>query len=421
MKAGDGMTLPRLHSADRDSLERPTDATPPPKVPPAAAVAVAGTLLLAVALGIGRFAYTPLLPLMQETLGWSVPQAGDVASANFAGYMVGALIASVLAQRPERRFWLLAGMVLIVVSISAGAAVTSFPAWLAIRFLAGVASALCLILGTAVVIESLTSTARPQFGALHFAGVGLGMIASVLIIEVARRAGLSLFGQWGALGLTSACLLVTSWMILRRLPVHRGVNRRKVAAAPPDREPTPALFSKRFSRLSVAYGLFGFGYVVTATFIVAMARRLGDAPLLEPLTWLIVGLAAAPSVFLWQRVAQRFGIFAALRFAYGVQAVGVLLAGIGSSEPALLLGGAFLGGTFMGITALGLSAARQTAVGNSDRAMGWITAFFGLGQLVGPAVAGRLAQMTQSFAAPSLVAAALLVVGIMLLWGIESS
>ncbi|MCC6456001.1 MAG: YbfB/YjiJ family MFS transporter [Caldilineaceae bacterium] len=414
------MTLPRLHSADRDHLDRPTDAASPPRLPQAAAVAVAGTLL-AVALGIGRFAYTPLLPFMQETLGWSVQQAGDVASANFTGYMVGALIASVLAQRPGRRFWLLMGMVLIVLSISAGAAVTSFAAWLAIRFLAGVASALCLILGTAVVIESLTAYARPQFGALHFAGVGLGMIASVLIIEGARSAGLSLFGRWGALGLTSACLLVASWMILRRLPVQRDVNSRQVATAPHDQEPTRGLFSRRFSRLSVAYGLFGFGYVVTATFIVAMARRLGDAPLLEPLTWLIVGLAAAPSVFFWQRVAQRFGIFAALRFAYGVQAVGVLLAGSGSSEPALLLGGAFLGGTFMGITALGLSAARQTAVGHSDRAMGWITAFFGLGQLLGPAVAGRLAQMTQSFTLPSLVAAALLVIGIMLLWDIENS
>jgi predicted MFS family arabinose efflux permease len=413
------VTLPRLHSANRAGSERSTGAALPPNLPQAAAVALAGTLLLAVALGIGRFAYTPLLPFMQETLGWSVPQAGDVASANFVGYMVGALIASVLAQRPERRFWLLAGMVLIVVSISVGAAATSFPAWLAIRFLAGVASALCLILGTAVVVESLTSYARPQFGALHFAGVGLGIIASVLIIEVARRAGLSVFGQWGALGLTSACLLIASWVILRRLPVQSPMNTQRVATAPLD--PKPALFSRRFSRLSIAYGLFGFGYVVTATFIVAMARRLGDGPLLEPLTWLIVGLAAAPSVFVWQRIAQRFGIFAALRFAYGVQAVGVLLAGTGSSQLALVLGGAFLGGTFMGITALGLSAARQTAVGHSDRAMGWVTAFFGLGQLLGPAVAGRLAQMTQSFAAPSGVAAALLVVGIVLLWDIENS
>jgi predicted MFS family arabinose efflux permease len=166
--------------------------------------------------------------------------------------------------------------------------------------------------------------------------------------------------------------------------------------------------------------MFGFGYVVTATFIVTMARRLDNAVLLEPLTWLIVGLAAAPSIFVWQRVAQRYGLFAALRLAYALQAAGVLLAGFGSGYIPLLTGGALLGGTFMGITALGLSAARQTAGNNPDRAMGWITASFGVGQLLGPAVAGRLAQMTQGFEAPSMVAALLLIVGIALLWGIDN-
>jgi predicted MFS family arabinose efflux permease len=354
---------------------------------------------------------------MQEALGWTVQQAGDVASANFVGYMLGALLASVLAQRPERRLWLLVGMVLAAASITAGALVTSFPAWLAIRFVAGVASALGLIIGTAIVVEYLTTHSRPQLGALHFAGVGTGIITSVLIIEATRRAGLSVFGQWGALGLTSTAFLVTSWTVLRRLPVPLDMPALPAAQAEKPRQP---LFNKRFTRLSIAYGLFGFGYVVTATFIVAMARRLGHAAMIEPLTWLIVGLTAAPSIFVWQRVAQRYGIFAALRVAYAVQAVGVLFAGFGSSQLALLIGGACLGGTFMGMTALGLSAARHTAGGNADRAMGWVTAFFGLGQLLGPAVAGRLAQMTQSFAAPSLMAATLLVVGIMLLWGIES-
>jgi MFS family permease len=152
-----------------------------------------------------------------------------------------------------------------------------------------------------------------------------------------------------------------------------------------------------------------------------MARRLEHAAWLEPLTWLIVGLAAAPSILVWQRAEQRFGLFAALRLAYVVQATGVLLAGFGSSQLALIIGGSCLGGTFVGMTALGLAAARQIAGGNAGRAMGWVTAFFGLGQLLGPAVAGRLAQMTQSFAAPSLVAATLLMVGIALLWGLEKT
>ena len=408
--------------------KRSTYVEPAPKLIQAPTAALAGTLLIAAAMGIGRFAYTPLLPSMQETFGWTVAQAGDVASANFLGYMLGALLASLLAQRPERRAWLLVGIVLSAASITAGAAIVSLPAWVVIRFLAGVASAFCLILGTAIVVEFLASHARPQLGALHFAGMGVGIISSVLIIEGARAAGFTVFGQWGALGLASIALLATSWMIIRRLPDQRTVQQPGAFPGAQSDSPPSSLahttanrsFNKRFNRLTVAYGMFGFGYVVTATFIVTMARRLDNAVLLEPLTWLIVGLAAAPSIFVWQRVAQRYGLFAALRLAYALQAAGVLLAGFGSGYIPLLAGGALLGGTFMGITALGLSAARQTAGNNPDRAMGWITASFGVGQLLGPAVAGRLAQMTQGFEAPSMVAALLLLVGIALLWGIEN-
>jgi predicted MFS family arabinose efflux permease len=383
----------------------------------ASAVALAGTLLLAAAVGIGRFVYTPLLPPMQETLGWTVSQAGDVASSNFLGYMAGALAASGLAQRPERRLWLLVGMVLSAATTSTGVVVVSFPAWAGIRFFSGVASAFCLVLGTAVVVEFLASHSQAQLGALHFSGVGGGIVASVLVIELARLAGSSVFVQWGALGLMSIALLAGSWMIIRRLADRPGSAESGALHASKRHAPTTHLLKK----LITAYGLFGFGYVVTATFIVAMARRLDHAALLEPLTWIVVGLLAAPSVTAWQRLAQRLGVFAALRLAYGVEVAGVLLAGFASGHVAVVAGGALLGGTFMGITALGLSAARQAAGHNQDRAIGWMTASFGFGQLLGPAVAGRMAQMTQGFEAPSMVAALLLMVGMALLRSMENS
>jgi predicted MFS family arabinose efflux permease len=140
---------------------------------------------------------------------------------------------------------------------------------------------------------------------------------------------------------------------------------------------------------------------------------------LEPVTWIAVGLCAAISIVVWQRIARRLGMFAALRFAYAVEAVGVLLAGFASGPVALVLGGALLGGTFVAITALGLIAAREIAGVDQDRVIGWMSASFGLGQLIGPAVAGRLAQATGGFAVPSLLAAALLVLGIALLRGLE--
>lgn len=379
-------------------------------------IALAGTLLLAAAIGIGRFAYTPLLPSMQEALGWTVSQAGDVASANYLGYMVGALIASVLGHRRERWRWLLAGMIVSASTTAAGVTLESFAAWIVVRFLAGLASAFCLVLGTAVVIEFLTSRSRPQLGALHFAGVGTGIVASVIVIELARLAHLSMYGQWAVLGIVAFLMLAGSWLTLRTLSDGTVLAHASTQAAP---RYTP--MSRTLKRLIVAYGLFGFGYVVTATFIVAIVRRLEHSDLIESLTWVVVGLLAAPSILIWQRVVRRLGMFPALRLAYGLEAVGVLLAGFGASHVALVAGGALLGATMMGITALGLLAARQVAGSNQDKAIGWMTASFGLGQLLGPAVAGHLAHMTRGFGAPSLLAALLLIAGIALLRDTERS
>ncbi len=378
-------------------------------------VAFAGMLMLAAAMGIGRFAYTPLLPPMMDALHWTISQAGDVASANFLGYVIGALLASVLVQRADRLRWLVAGMLFSTATTAAGAWVTSFAVWLGIRFVSGVASAFCLVLGTTVVVECLLRNSRTQLGALHFAGVGVGIVVSVLTVETVRGLGFTVFAQWGALGLVAGGMLLTSWLMVR------GVERKpaaEVQSTAPD-APSRVRRPKRLTRLVAAYGLFGFGYVVTATFIVSMARTLDNAALLEPLTWIVVGLCGAPSILIWQRLALRHGIFAVLRIAYAIEATGVLLAGFGTGPTLVLIGGALLGGTFMGITALGLSAARQIAGRDQNRAIGWMTAAFGLGQLLGPAVAGRVAELTGGFGAPSMIAALLLIIGIVLLLGEE--
>lgn len=382
-------------------------------------VALAGALMMAAAMGIGRFAYTPLLPPLQETLGWSVSQAGDVAAANFLGYMIGALVAATLAHRPERRLWLAAGMVASAASTAAGALVVSFAAWLAIRFLSGVASAFCLVLGTAAVVEYLATHGRAQLGAVHFAGVGLGIVGSVAVLELARLAGVSMFGQWGLLGAAATLLLGGAWLALRRLPMRAHAHAAEASAGGATRAADAARTGRAMRRLIVAYGLFGFGYVVTATFIIAIARRLDHAAIVEPVTWIAVGLCAAPSVLVWQRIAQRFGLLPTLRFAFGVEAAGVLLAGVAPGHAAVVLGGGLLGGTFVGITALGLAAGRQASGANQGRAMGLMTASFGLGQLLGPAVAGRMAEASGGFAAPSALAAGLLVLGVLLLRGLE--
>ena len=367
--------------------------------------------MMAAIMGIGRFAYTPLLPPMQDTLGWSVAQAGDVASANFVGYLLGAFITSSLAQSSARRFWLLLAFVFSAVTTAAGFVVDTYAGWMAIRFASGLASAFCLVLGTATVMEKITAHSRASLGAVHFAGVGIGIVFSVLVIEWAESAGLSVFAQWGVLGAASALLLTLAWMAFGRLPGPPGESNEVL----PVKSTGKSRASQSLKRLIIAYGLFGFGYVVTATFIVAIARQMDNAALFEPLTWIVVGVFAAVSIYVWQGVAVRLGVIEALRLALAMEAVGVLLAGMVSGPFAILVGGALLGGTFVAISALGFVAARQLATGNEGRVIGWMTAAFGGGQLLGPAVAGRLAEYTEGFAAPSLLAASLLMIGVILL------
>ncbi|HEY5701800.1 MAG TPA: YbfB/YjiJ family MFS transporter, partial [Gammaproteobacteria bacterium] len=196
-----------------------------------ATVIGAGALLLAGAMGIGRFAYTPLLPAMQDALGWSVSQAGDVASANFLGYLVGALLASALAKRRQRWTWLVIGMLLSAATTAAGAVILSFPVWLAVRFVSGVTSAFCLVLGTVVILEFLARGVDARRGALHFSGVGAGIVISVVVIELAKAAGMSMSGRWGALGLASMLLIGGAWFVLRQLPRSAATNMSPSTAA----------------------------------------------------------------------------------------------------------------------------------------------------------------------------------------------
>src|SRR5690606_12595387 len=141
---------------------------------------------MVVAMGIGRFAYTPLLPGLREALGWSLAQAGDVASANYFGYVAGALAAGTLTSWSLQRRWLVAGALASVLTTAAGALVMGGYGWLALRAGSGLAGAFVLVLGTSIVSRRLQALGRPGLIAVHFAGVGIGIVLSVLLIEATR-------------------------------------------------------------------------------------------------------------------------------------------------------------------------------------------------------------------------------------------
>ena len=367
-------------------------------------LAVGGFIAMAAAVGIGRFIYTPILPPMVEALGLSKGEAGLIASANFLGYLVGALAAASPRLGGSPRGWLIGSLAASALTTGAMGLAESLWLFLALRFLGGLASAFVLVLASALVLEGLAATRHSHLSAVHFAGVGGGIsVSAVITWAVAGQAG-SWTAMWYGGGLLSLAAVVALLLLIPGRQAERAAQ-----ATDPGRGPAPRLWP-----LVLAYGLFGFGYVITATFIVAIVRASPDISRFEALVWLVVGLSAIPSVAAWTWLARRSSVITAFAIACIVEALGVVASVLWISLPGLFLAAAFLGGTFMGITALGLMAARSLSQGEPRRVLAIMTAAFGLGQIIGPLVAGYSFDLTGSFLVSSLLAAAGLCVAALL-------
>jgi predicted MFS family arabinose efflux permease len=368
--------------------------------------AFAGMIAMAAAMGIGRFVYTPILPGMMEELSLSAANAGLIASANYLGYLVGAFAAAGGWAHGRERVLMLGALAASTLLGAAMGLTEDLTAFLVIRFLAGVASAFVMVFLASIVFGHLAAARRNDLQALHFGGVGFGIaVSSVLMaILVSHNTGWTAGWFWSAALSALAFVAVT-------LMIDRGPPADGTAAREP-RLPK----SRALTRMIVSYGLFGFGYVVTATFLVAIVRQGGAGRVFETMVWLVAGLSGFPSVWLWQKIAARIGVYAAYAAGCLLEAAGVAASVMVGGGTGPLLAAVLLGGTFIAITALGLQEGRQLAPLAPRRVFALMTASFGVGQIVGPIVAGVLAEQSGSFFAPSLLAAAVLVGSGALAW-----
>jgi predicted MFS family arabinose efflux permease len=371
--------------------------------------ALAGLIALAAAVGIGRFIYTPILPFMVDGLGLSQGQAGIIASANYAGYLAGALFGILPIAVGARRNWVLGALAASAATTALMAMTTAVAAFVALRFAGGVASAFVFVFAASLVLDRPREGGRDRASAVHFAGVGTGIATSALIVTGLAALGAAWRELWLG-GAAVSCLGLAAVALL----APREREAQPTFAPPPGRGTRAGL-----ARLVVAYGLYGFGYVITATFLVGLVRLTPDMRAIEPVVWLLVGLSAAPSIAPWNRLARRIGVFRAFAVACLVEAAGVAASVLWPSIGGAILAAVLLGGTFVAITALGVAGARKLSAADPRRVIALITASFGLGQIVGPAFAGYLHDLSGSFLAPTLAAAAALVIAAALTFTIQ--
>lgn len=362
-----------------------------------------GLAALVVTMGVGRFAYTPLLPVMQREFGFGADLGGALASLNFVGYLLGALLC-VFLPVAGRRALLLRGSLVLSVATTALMGLSAAPAvWGGLRLLSGVASAGAMVLGSALVLEALAGHPAAWLRGLIFSGIGLG-IALTGLLTLLWEGALSAAGMW--LGLAAVCLPLAaiSW---RWAPGD--------TPAPPAAGARALPLSRRSRRLLgglvLAYFCEGLGYIITGTFLVAIVRQTTGAAAAGNLTWVVVGLAAAALTPLWPLAASRFGAVPALVAAHLLQAAGILLPALSGGLAAAIIGATLFGGTFLGVVIMSLNLGRGLAPGRGTAVIGALTAAFGVGQIIGPLAAGGLAARTASFTLALAGAAAVVALG----------
>ena len=386
---------------------------------------------LAVAMGIGRFAFTPILPLMIQEGTVHLAQTAWLSSSNYIGYLVGAL--SLLKSKRHPLFVVL-GLTLVTLTTWL-ASLSSFGWLLVLRFLAGVASAWVLVSISAFAINWLKSRQVISSG-LIYTGVGIGitltgLICSYFIIQsvtvnAAAQSSLSPLSSrlWQYLGVIAllATLLVT--FLLAK------INSKSPSTAAAKANPSKATHTNptsssilppaklKLANVLTAYGLFGFGYILPATFLPQIAKQWlsGQSYLL---IWPFFGLAAALSVVLSQGLQRRYNNVSLLgvwRVSQIIMAVGTLLPALWQSLAGLMLSALMVGGTFMVVTMAGLQvAASQVTHYPKYNLSALMTASFAFGQLIGPLTA-LVATGKNIWLALLPVSAIVLLIGVALLW-----
>jgi MFS family permease len=336
--------------------------------------AFAGLLTLAVAMGIGRFAFTPVLPMMLQDGSIAIADGGLLASANYLGYLIGALIAIAVRIRPEAA--IRGGLAAIGLATLAMALPVPFEIWLLLRLLAGIASAWVLISVSAWSLESLAGYRRPILNSIVFAGVGIGIMTAglVCIVLIHGNAGASL--AWITLGVLSAILTAGIWPFFRR---H--------AAAPSDGSAngrSKVRWNAESARLVLCYGAFGFGYIIPATFLPVMAKNVLQDSTLFGWSWPVFGLAGALSVLAVAPLSRHVGNRRLWIVSHIVMGIGIALPAWWHHAIAVFIAALCVGGTFMVITLVALQEAKRIAGRDASGLIAAMTAAFAAGQIAGP-------------------------------------
>ncbi|MGV8866535.1 MAG: YbfB/YjiJ family MFS transporter [Janthinobacterium svalbardensis] len=363
--------------------------------------AIAAAAILAIGMGFGRFAFTAIYPHMVKEGVLTLHDGSLTASANYAGYLLGAILAMRARAHSAHRLclWSVAGTALCL-----GVLALTMPVWLivTVRGVAGVFSALAMVAASLWLLEQC---GHGRGAPLLYAGVGAGIAVSAELLVLAAWLGWHSAGMWlllagvtVLLGLAAAPAIAASGQETLAAPAHAAASTLAPVA------PWP---------LVLIYGLAGLGYIVTATYLPVLVGTALPG-LNSAHVWAVFGLGAAPSCFLWHRLHERLGTRRTLRLNLLLQALGVALPVLAPSAAGYLLSAILVGGTFVGTVTIAMPAAQRATVKAGTNMMAIMTVVYGVGQIIGPVLAGSLYAQSHSFNSALLAAAGALLLAIVI-------
>ncbi|MDB5744803.1 MAG: hypothetical protein JWR68_3118 [Polaromonas sp.] len=391
-------------------------------VPPGAwSIALAGMVALAVAMGIGRFAFTPILPMMLSDGVVDLPGASWLASANYLGYLLGAMLCTL---QPWLWAWFprlpsLAYSALVRAGLVATAVLTLGMAWQApalwpvLRFAAGVVSAVVFVFTSGWCLSNLARLGVPAMGGMIYVGPGAGIVVSGLFATGMVAWHWRAAAAWMIFGVLAFALTALVWRILRG-GTERLAARMPHLASPADGDTAPHGRGE-MALLTLAYGLAGFGYIITATFLPVIARAALPGSAWLDMFWPILGVGVMAGAVLATRISARIDRRLLLAGCYVGQALGIAASLWSPSLAGFAIGSLLLGIPFTAITFFAMQEVRRLRPAAAASFMGLLTATYGVGQLLGPPLTafmlGRAANAGEGFTLSLEIAAATLLAG----------
>ncbi|MCH4460583.1 YbfB/YjiJ family MFS transporter [Staphylococcus haemolyticus] len=366
---------------------------------------VLSMLALMIAMSISRFAYTPILPFMQQDTSMNNQNAGLLATFNYLGYLMGAIIPMFITIK-SKVFDLKLYVMINVISVILMGFSEHFLIWSVLRIIAGITSGTIFVLASNVALEALRMANKQSISGILYSAVGIGIFSSSIFIFLYTQAQ-TWKATWIILGVVA---LMAGIIILTSMKDNPSISKHSTSS---NQKQGKALNRAFIIPFSIAYFFEGAGYIVTGTFLVALIKTIPAYADYAALSWMFVGLGAMPATLIWSLFAEKIGYKKAIYSALILQIISVGLPIFSHHMLGLIIASMLFGATFLGLTTLFMSKSQELMYHTNQKLnlVSLLTVIYSVGQMLAPMIAGLLIGDSNNYQLALTFAMILLILG----------